>query len=130
MFIPQRVDIQLSVIKWEKLLSTILKSNQTLNTSNLDVNEDGNIDIKDLCILYSKFSEGNKDPGKKQVKILEAIVNRELNTKLYYSTFVSPFLSNVEPVNLWTCFENRREINYIYLPKVDEGSISIFPLRC
>lgn len=138
LFLPQRVDIQLSVDKWEKLLSVILNPKRIPNASNLDVNQDGSIDIKDLCILYSKFSGGDNDSGKKQIRILEAVVNRDVNAHPYNKQFGKPhyttsnfsFSLSIQPIVLWIRFDNTREVHYIGHHKIGKRTSRIFALRC
>ncbi len=137
LFVPQKIDAQLSVAKWEKLLSAILNSKYISNVHNLDVNQDGTIDIKDLCVLYSKFSEGSKGSGKTQLRIVEAVVNRGLDihlnnkqfVKLHHSNSNSLFLSSTQTIVLWTCF-NIRETTYTNNHTWGKGIAGIFVLRC
>lgn len=74
--LPQRGDAKFSVAEWEKLVSVILMANSVSNVPALDVNEDGQIDVKDLCGLVSRFTEENKNSGKKHLRVLEAILSK------------------------------------------------------
>jgi|GEM_PF-6788158 len=100
-FIGVQGDINFSVKDWERLVTVVMENQSYSNFQMYDVNEDGLIDVRDLCLLYSKLSgEQNKNFSRKSIRLLEAILLRNCNFKSiigvqnYQVKFSKKFLDN------------------------------------
>ncbi len=58
-----------------KLVSVILKCEEVFSFLPYDVNGDGNIDVRDLCLLYAKISgEQGKKSEKRNSRLMDPVI--------------------------------------------------------
>lgn len=78
-----------TVKEWESIVSAILEVSLDSNLLIYDLNNDGSIDIRDLCVFYSGLTdEDNKKFPHRNFNTLEAIIFRHQNSNCIVSKLI------------------------------------------
>lgn len=69
-------EFDFSVKEWEKLVNVILKRDGVYSIVPYDVNGDGGVDVKDLCLLCAKISgeQGKKPEKRNSNRSVDAVI--------------------------------------------------------
>ncbi|MCX8064604.1 MAG: hypothetical protein N3G21_05460 [Candidatus Hydrogenedentes bacterium] len=129
-----------SVGEWERLVSHILRYEIVANFFIYDVNDDGWVDVRDLCALYSKLARGaNRDSTRKNIKVYEAVIIKdEYNKHLTDRQSSGIRLVRVRDISLLgACFnfsvisKKKGDVEGFHITfHVQDSNKLVFPIRC